>query len=353
MSKKKIKEQFRFSWIDLLLSLVVLAITFGICYLMQQFFNDGSSNYSSILFLLAIFIISRFTKGYLFGLIASVIGSFIVNFAFTAPYFKLSFSIPGYILTFFIMLIVAVLTSIMTSRILEEEKIIIEAEKERVRGNFLQSVSHDLRTPLTTIIGNSSELTKSEDLTENDRQVAKAIHEEADNLLDMVENVLSISKINTNLEITPHEELVEELFEEAVHRLKLRYPDVRIFVQVPNEILFVNVDSKLISQVLLNLLENAHIHGSSNVPFILFAESDKNYVYMRVRDYGPGITDDVYKYLNESLFISDDSKNKYKGIGLSVSNTIAKLHGGEIEAKNNDDVGATFTIKLPRVKDEK
>lgn len=352
MSKTKIKQQFGFSWKDLLFSILILAITFGLCFLMQEFFPD-SSNYSSLLFFLAIYIISRFTKGYLFGVIASVIGSFIVNYAFTAPYFKLSFSIPGYILTFFIMLVVATLTSVMTTRIMEEEKIKIEAEKERMRGNFLQSVSHDLRTPLTSIIGNSSELTKSEELSENDQQIAKAIHEEAENLLDMVENVLSISKINTNLKLTLHEELVEELFEEAVHKFKLRYPDARIYVQVPNEIIFVNVEAKLIEQVILNLLENAHIHGSSNVPFVLFAESDKKYVYIRVKDFGVGITDEVYKYLNEPLFISDDSKNKYKGIGLSVSSTIIKLHGGSIEAKNNEDAGATFTIKLPGVKNEK
>lgn len=352
MIKEKFKYYLTFSWKNLLLSIIVLSITFGICFLIQYFVSD-SANYSSLLFLLAVFVISRFTKGYLFGIVSSIIGSFVVNYAFTMPYFELSFSIPGYILTFFIMLIVSFLTSIMTTRLLEEEKIKIEAEKERMRGNFLQSVSHDLRTPLTTIIGNSSELAKNEKLSDADKTIASAILDEADNLLAMVENVLSISKINTNLKLNLHEELVEELFEEAVHKLKIRYPNCKIYVQIPDKILFVNVDLRLIGQVLMNLLENAYIHGSSDIPFVLYADCDKKYVYMSVRDFGKGITEEVYKYLNESLYIADDSNNKFKGIGLSVSNTIVKLHGGELLAKNNDDIGSTFTIKLPVVKNEK
>lgn len=352
MNKDKLKIHLEFSWKDLLLSIIVLTITFGVCFFIQKFVVD-SSDYSSILFLLSVFIISRFTKGYLFGLASSIVGSFIVNYAFTYPYFELSFSIPGYILTFFIMLIVSFLTSIMTTRLLEEEKIKIEAEKERMRGNFLQSVSHDLRTPLTSIIGNSSELAKNDSLNENEKIIAQTILDEADNLLGMVENVLSISKINTNLKLSLKDELVEELFEEAVHKFKMRYPDSRIYVEIPKKILFVAVDFRLIGQVLINLLENAYIHGASDVPILLYAEYDKKYVYMKIKDHGKGITDEVYKYLNESLFIADDSNNKYKGIGLSVSNTIVKLHGGELLANNNDDMGATFTIKLPVVKNEK
>lgn len=340
---------FTFSWKDTLISFALLIITFGICYLIQIYIPD-SSNYSSLLFLFTIFLISRFTKGYLYGIVASIIASFIVNFAFTAPYFMLSFSIPGYILTFFAMLAVAFLTSIMTTRIMQEESIKIEAEKERMRGNFLQSVSHDLRTPLTSILGNSTNLSKSENLTESDMKAIIAIKEEAENLLGMVENVLSISKINTNLKLSMHEELVEELFEEAVHRFKNRYADAKILAQVPDKILFVNVDSKLFVQILNNLLENAYIHGKSDLPIVLYAEYDKSYVYIKVRDYGKGITDDVDRYLNQSLFISDDYDYLYKGIGLSVSNTIAKLHGGVILAANNDDIGATFTIKIPVVK---
>lgn len=346
---KRLYKYFVFSWKDTFITILLLTVTFGVCFLIHNYIPD-SSNYSSLLFLFTVFLISRFTKGYLFGIISSIIASFVVNFAFTIPYFRLSFSIPGYILTFFIMLSIAFLTSIMTTRILEEEKVKIEAEKERMRGNFLQSVSHDLRTPLTSILGNSTSLSKSESLNEADMKTTIAIKEEAESLLGMVENVLSISKINTNLKLSLHEELVEELFEEAIHKFKNRYPEARVLVQVPNKIIFVNVDSKLIGQVLINLLENAYIHGKSDIPIVLFAEYDNSFVYMRIKDYGPGITDDVNRYLNESLFVGADYEDKYKGIGLSVSNTITKLHGGVIEACNNEESGATFTIKLPVVK---
>ena len=349
--KNKIKSLFTFSVKDTIISILILVIAFLICYVIHYFINDSAS-YSSMIFFLAIFLISRMTRGYLYGSISSIVGSFIVNYAFTAPYFELSFSIPVYIVTFLIMLVVSFLTSILTTKVIEEEKIKIQAEKERMRSNFLRSVSHDLRTPLTSIIGNSNELSRSESLNEDDKNTALIIHDEADKLLSMVENVLSISKINSELKINTRNELVEEIFENAVHEFKGRYPDARICVQIPDKILFVNVDSKLILQVLLNLLENAYIHGKSDVPIVLFAVYDKKYVYMNVKDSGIGITEDVEKYLNEPVFIDSPSENRYQGIGLSVSNTLVKLHGGIIEAKNNDDAGAIFIIKLPLVKND-
>lgn len=346
--KNKIKNTFKFSIKDFMLTVIIVSIAFLICFIIHNFISDSQS-YSSLLFLLAIFLVSRFTKGYLFGLIAAVVGSFIVNYAFTAPYFELSFSIPGYIITFVIMLLVSILTSVLTTKVVEEEEIKIAAEKEKMKSNFLRSVSHDLRTPLTTILGNSNELIKSNKLTEDDKKTATIIHDEAETLLGMVENVLSISRINSELKLNTRIELVEEIFENAVHELKGRYPDVKILVQIPEKILFVNVDSKLILQVLLNLLENAYIHGKSELPITLYATYDKKYVYMNVKDFGVGIIEDVNKYLNESVYFNVDSQNKYQGIGLSVSNTIVKLHGGIIIAKNNEDSGSTFIIKLPAV----
>ena len=350
--RNKIKKLFEFSFIDLIITIAILAVTFLICYAIQYFIADSAS-YSSLLFVLAIFLVSRFTKGYLFGIISAIVGSFIVNYAFTSPYYDLSFSIPTYLFTFITMILVSFLTSILTTKVVEDEKIKIDAEKEKTRSNFLRSVSHDFRTPLTTIMGNSDELSKSENLSEDDRKKATAIHDEAKNLLSMVENVLSISRINNELNIVTKKELVEELFENAVHEFKGRYSDSIIDVTIPNEIIFVDVDSKLIIQVLLNLLENAYIHGNSKKPIKLYATYDDKYVYMNIYDYGSGIDDNVYKYLNEYLFINSDSENKYKGIGLSVSNTIVKLHNGMIEAKNNEDRGAVFTIKLPVAKDGK
>ena len=349
--KNKIRSLFVFSVKDIIVTLLILGSAFFTCYVIHYFIVD-SANYSSMIFFLAIFLISRLTRGYLYGIVSSVVGSFIVNYAFTAPYFELSFSIPVYIVTFLIMLVVSFLTSILTTKVIEEEKIKIQAEKEKMRSNFLRSVSHDLRTPLTSIIGNSNELSRSDNLNEDDRVMALSIHDSADKLLSMVENVLSISKINSELKLNTRTELVEELFENVVHEFKGRYPEAKICVQIPDKILFVNIDSKLMMQVLLNLLENAYIHGKSDIPIVLFAEYDRKYVYMNVKDSGVGITDDVEKYLNEPIFIDSQLENRYQGIGLSVSNTLVKLHGGIIEAKNNDDAGAIFRVKLPLVKND-
>lgn len=344
--KNKIKAIFSFSFKDLFIMLCILSLTFVICYLFQVFI-EYSQIYGGILFLLAVFLISRFTKGYLFGILSSIISSFILNYAFTPPYFKLSFSIPAYIFTFFIMLIVALLTSLMMSRIILHEKLKLEAEKERIRSNFLRSISHDLRTPLTSIITNARSLSiELSDL--NDRENALIICEEAEKLLKMVENILSISKMNAELDFAMEDELVEELIETAVNNFKKRYEDAKTYVTFPDNIIFVNVNASLIIQVLFNLLENAYLHAESTIPIVIYVDEDKKWVNINVKDFGKGIDESVYEYLNQTQYFTN-TNNDFKGIGLSVCSTIIKIHGGVIEARNNEDNGATFTVKLPKV----
>lgn len=142
---------FSFSWRNTAVCIGILAAATGLCFLLRLL--DDSDVYVALIFELAVVLVSRFTSGYFYGLLASVVGVIGVNYIFTYPYFAFNFTISGYPLTFLVMLAVSIVVSALTTQIKQQEKLRAEAEKEKMRGNLLRAVSHDIRTPLTSIVG--------------------------------------------------------------------------------------------------------------------------------------------------------------------------------------------------------
>ena len=132
----------------------ILGAATGFCFLIQE--AAESDTHVPLLFVLAVLFISRFTDGYIYGIVASMIAVVGVNYVFTYPYFAIDFTITGYPVTFIAMLAVACSVSALTTQIKKQEQIRLEAEKEKMRGNLLRAVSHDIRTPLTSIMGAAS-----------------------------------------------------------------------------------------------------------------------------------------------------------------------------------------------------
>jgi len=145
---------FPFSWRDLLLSVLILCCAVGLYILLQTI--GSSDGFASPVFVLAVLCVSRFTTGYLFGLLASVLSVFFVNVIFTYPFWAMNFTISGYPLTFLVFLTVSVVTCALTTQVRRQERVRAESEKETMRANLLRSVSHDIRPPLTSIVGSTS-----------------------------------------------------------------------------------------------------------------------------------------------------------------------------------------------------
>lgn len=190
----------------------------------------------------------------------------LVNYIFTYPYFAFNFTISGYPATFISMFATSIMTSAMTTRIKQQERMRSEAEKEKMRGNLLRAISHDLRTPLTSIVGTTSALLENDGKIspQQQRELLKESHDDAEWLIRMVENLLSITRMSgqeTKIQKVP--EAVEEIIGETIRKLQKRYPQAQISVSVPDELLIVPMDAILIEQVLMNLLENAIQHSQS------------------------------------------------------------------------------------------
>lgn len=318
----------------------------------------GDSPNISLIYILSLVMIARYTQGYAFGIFSSVFCVISVNYFFTYPYFKLNFTLAGYPLTFLGMLTISIITSATTTQlkhqayiIAEREKSLMEADKEKMKANLLRAISHDLRTPLTGIIGAASSYTENEEFlsSEEKRDLVCQISDDANWLLNMVENLLSVTRIqNSTAKLSTSLEVVEEVVSEAILRLRKRIPDAQIRVSIPEAFLMVPMDPLLIEQVIINLLENAIVHSESSKPIDLIVTDTPSQVTFHVIDYGKGLSPERIPSLfdGQSSSTSSDS-HRGMGIGLSICKTIIQAHNGEITAFNHDN-GAEFCFSLPK-----
>ncbi len=303
---------------------------------------------------------ARFTEGYLYGIAASLVSVVGINYLFTWPYFQVNFTLTGYPVTFVFTLIISLMVSTMTTRIkaqaealIEREKLLMDAEKEKMRANLLRSISHDLRTPLTGIIGSSSAcLDNYASLSDQERlKLITHIRDDSNWLLNMVENLLSVTRIREDsMKIATSLESVEEVVSEAIMRLRKRFPDVQIMVQVPREFLMIPMDAMLIEQVIINLLENALVHSGSRLPVELTVTCTDGEACFCVRDYGVGIAPERLSTIFDGSCYSPESNSdghRGMGIGLSICKTIITAHSGRIGARNHEN-GCEFFFTLPR-----
>lgn len=354
---------------NILLTLAIIAAGFGLCLIIKTTF--ATDILIPAVMVLSVFMISVFTDGYVYGILASVISVIIVNFAFTFPYFKINFLIPENITSAVIMIAIAFITCGFTSKIKHQEMIKKESEMEKMRANLLRAVSHDFRTPLTTIYGASSALIESgSEFTEEQREkMLRGIQQDSQWLYRMVENLLSVTRLDGDIKLIKTPIALDELIDSVLIKFAKRYPDQEVDVDLPDELVIIPMDAILIEQVIINILENAvqHAEGMKNLALNVTSEDDQ--VVFEIRDDGAGIPEDRLKHLFDGSLLGDSMdqvsadcrQRRNAGIGLSVCATIIKAHGGEINAYNATDGGLDsikggavfrFTLKKEEVADE-
>lgn len=343
---------------DLTITIGLLALTTGLTFVLFSHVSDNSAN-TALLYLIGIITIAYCTNGYFYGTFASICGVTCINGFFTYPYFSIDFSLPNYPVIFICMYILFLAASTAASYIKQQAKVLstrekqlLEAEKEKLRANLLRAVSHDLRTPLTGIMGASASLEENWESYETAErlELIHNIHDDADWLLNMVENLLSVTHIQTkDSKLNMSLEVLDEVVAESVTRLKKRFPNAEIEVTVPMEIILIPMDAKLIEQVLINLMENALTHAHSKQPIRLIVENQPDDICFRIIDYGIGLNETHLDHIFDGTYPEMISSDVHKGmgIGLSICQSIITAHRGTISAKNHQD-GAEFLFTLPK-----
>lgn len=314
-----------------------------------QFSKLDVEEHISTIFVFAVFIISLFTSSCIYGIIASFTAVVLINYVFTYPFFAFDFIDPVNLFSAALMLIVSIMTGLLVTKRKEQEKALRESEKERVRANLLRAISHDLRTPLTTINSASSLLLEDENLTpEQKTELLRGIKDDSSWLERMVENLLSITRLGENeIGVNKTPTIVDELIDSVVNKFTKRHPGENVRVSLPDEITTVDADALLIEEVLLNFLDNAAEHALGRTEIKLTVKCDgKNAVF--------SVSDDGCGFDKEDLSFSSGDGDRHKnekrfaGIGLAVCSTIIKAHGGTIMAESSPGKGALFSFTLER-----
>ena len=321
---------------DALCTLLLLGGAVAVCSVLSRV-HDDNNPFAVLIFVLAVAIAALVTTGYVWGVVASVVGVFCVNYMFAYPFWSFDMSISGYPLTFMVMLVVSVVISTLTTRLKQTERLRYEVESEKLRADLLRALSHDLRTPLASIEGAGSLLLEQPDLTEAERRtLLEQIRQETRWLTRITENMLSITRMaggQVALRLT--DEVVEEIVDGAVMKLRRSSASLPVTVERPQESITAPMDATLMEQVVLNLLENAVNHAAGATRIRVSIARQEKMVQITV--------------LDDALPLARSCADGRRGLGLGLTlcSAIIKAHGGRMTAENRPEGGAQVTLWLP------
>ena len=235
----------------------------------------------------------------------------------------------------------------------EKEEAAILAKNEQLRANLLRAISHDLRTPLTSIAGSAGNLMvnyqKMDDMTRV--QTFTDIYDDSMWLINLVENLLAVTRIEDGrVNLTGSVELIDEVIQEALRHINRKSKEHTIHVSASQDLLLAHIDAKLIVQLIINLVDNAIKYTPAGSSINIHSKKQGNWIEVSVSDNGPGIPDEQKPYIFDMFYsgtnrIADSRRSL--GLGLSLCKSIVTAHGGQISVSDNQPTGALFTFTLP------
>ncbi len=235
----------------------------------------------------------------------------------------------------------------------ESQKILVQAESERLRNSLLRSISHDIRSPLAGIAGASSTLLdKDEELRpEARKRLLKNIFDDANWLTQLVENLLSMTRLESeSVAIARQWEAVDDIIASVLLHLKQRLIGRPVSVAIPPQITMVPMDGSLIEQVITNILDNAIKYTPEGSPIEIRVQVERDRATFIFADRGSGIAAEDLENLFVKFYRGKPQREAFRrgaGLGLSICKAIVDAHGGEIHAENRPGGGAIFSFSLP------
>ena len=235
----------------------------------------------------------------------------------------------------------------------EKEKAAVLAKNEQLRANLLRSISHDLRTPLTSISGNADTLLHSYNMLDEQtrKQIFTDIYDDAQWLTGLVENLLSITKITDgSVKLHLSDQVVDDIVSEALRHIDRRSAEHHITVDCGDEPLLVRVDAGLIMQVLINLVNNAVKYTPPGSNIRITAIQQEKAAEICVSDDGPGISDERKERVFEMFFTGSNligDSRRSLGLGLTLCQAIIHAHPTEMTLKDHLPHGCIFSFTLP------
>ena len=339
-----------------LLSVLILAASFGISLMIQTIFHTDTL--IPTIFVLAVFLIAMTVDGYVIPILASLFSVLAVTFAFTFPYFTFDLMMPESVVSAVIMLIITILTSTLTTKVKKERKIRAEGEKEKVRANLLRAVSHDLRTPLTSVLGYLDIVNTHSDLTaEQKKKYVEIAYIKALRLQGMIEDLFSFTKLTYGgMPLKKSALDIVKLLQQEIEEFYPNFEENSLTCQFKSDrsSYIVLADGALIARAFENLIGNAIKYGSSGkIIRILISGTDER-VKVSVINYGNVIPKEDLPHIFDKFFRVDQSRQVETGgtgLGLSIAKAIVEAHHGTITAQSSL-AGTIFEVTLDLISEK-
>ena len=237
----------------------------------------------------------------------------------------------------------------------KERQMAVKLEQEQIRGNLLQSISNDFGSPLVGILTNTEVLLNECNSMNPARikELSGGIYDDANWLLQLIENLVSVTRIeNGKIVLNRETALLEDVIEEAFEHISRKAREHTIRYEMPAEVLQVSMDSKLIMQVIANLIDNAIKYTRAGSVIEVKAGKRENKIRLEVRDNGKGIPDSQKDRVFQMFYTGEDCETdgrKNMGLGLAFCRLIVEAHGGRIWVEDNKPAGAVFVFELDGV----
>lgn len=234
-----------------------------------------------------------------------------------------------------------------------KNEIAVQARQEQLRANLLRAISHDLRTPLTSISGNAGILMENSGIL-GDEQRARLytdIYDDSMWLINLVENLLAVTKIeNGSMSLRMEPELLDEVIREALLHINRKKSEHSVKVELTDDLLMARMDSRLIVQVIINIVDNAIKYTPVGSDIAVSAKRDGGMVAVEIADNGNGIPDEAKEHLFDMFYTAGNDRGDGRrglGLGLALCKSIVAAHGGDISISDNPPHGACFRFTLP------
>lgn len=235
----------------------------------------------------------------------------------------------------------------------EKELTAVLAKNEQLRATLLRAISHDLRTPLTSISGNAGNLLKNYDMLDDETKsrAFSDIYSDSQWLISLVENLLSITRLEDNrMQFNMSVQLMDEVISEALQHISINATEHIVTAEYKDELLLAVMDARLIIQVVINLVDNAVKYTPTGSEIRISVEKTNGFVKVSVSDNGRGIPDNEKKKVFDMFYTGNNKiadSRRSLGIGLNLCRSIINAHGGEIILRDNIPHGCVFEFTIP------
>ena len=222
-----------------------------------------------------------------------------------------------------------------------------------MRADLLRAISHDLRTPLTSISGNAANLMKNEKSFDADtkKQLFSDIYDESLWLINLVENLLSATRIEDgHMMLRISTELLSDIVEEAMKHISRNVENQKISIHLEQELMLVKADARLVVQVIVNIIDNALKYTEPDSEIRIEARRQGDMVRIMIADNGYGISDAEKEKVFDKFYCGErkiTDNRRSLGLGLYLCKIIVEAHGGKIYVEDNEPRGSIFGFTLP------